>query len=222
MIKKSFITQSVCSLAAATFAIAFLAGCASDKQCCSKPVAAVASTVVPVVPVAPPVVAPPPTSVAPPVAAPVLSTIRINAGSDANVTDADGNVWLADRGFEGGDISPRDADLKIENTKDAALYRTEHWGMSSFSQPLPNGKYVVKLHFAETWEGVSGPGGRVFSFNVEGQEIRDFDVWVKAGGGQRAYVETVNVTVADGKLDITFEPNVDNPEINAIEITPAQ
>jgi hypothetical protein len=60
----------------------------------------------------------------------------------------------------------------------------------------------------------------VFSFNVEGQEFRDFDVWVKAGGGQRAYIETVNVTVTDGKLDITFEPNVDNPEINGIEIAP--
>jgi Malectin domain len=218
MNNKKFLQHSPKYLLIALLSAAVLAGCASDKKCCTKPEAAVAS---PVAPVAPPVVAPTPALVAPAVVATVMSVIRINAGSDANITDADGNIWLADRGFDGGDSAPRDADLKIENTKDAALYRTEHWGMSSFSQALPNGKYVVKLHFAETWEGVSGPGERVFSFNVEGQEFRDFDVYVKAGGRQRAYIETVNVAVTDGKLDITFEPNVDNPEINGIEILPA-
>jgi hypothetical protein len=43
---------------------------------------------------------------------------------------------------------------------------------------------------------------------------------VKAGGGQRAHVETVNVNVTDGKLDITFTSNIENTEINGIEITP--
>lgn len=40
--------------------------------------------------------------------------------------------------------------MKIENTRDAWIYRTEHWGMSYVSLPLPNGKYLVKLRFAET------------------------------------------------------------------------
>jgi alcohol dehydrogenase (cytochrome c) len=53
--------------------------------------------------------------------------------------------------------------------------------MESFSWPVPNGKYVVKLHFAETFEGITGPGQRVFSFNVQGQEFKDFDVWDKPG-----------------------------------------
>jgi len=153
-------------------------------------------------------------------AAPAKSAIRINAGAAASFTDSNGNGWLSDRGFDGGGLSPREDNMEIANTKDAGLYRTEHWGMSSFSQPLPNGKYVVKLYFAETWEGITGPGGRVFSFNVEGQEFKDFDVWVKAGGPRRAYVETVNVDIADGKLDITFTSGVDNPEINGLEIIP--
>ena len=93
--------------------------------------------------------------------------------------------------------------------------------MSAFSQPLPNGKYVVKLHFCETYDGIEGPGQRVFSFNVGGREFKDFDVWVKAGGPLKAYVETVNVEVTNGRLDIKFTSNVENPEINAIEITPA-
>jgi hypothetical protein len=92
--------------------------------------------------------------------------------------------------------------------------------MTSFSYPVPNGKYTVKLHFAETFEGITAPGERVFSFKVEGQEFKDFDVWVKAGGALRAYVETVKVEVTDGKLDISFTPKVENPEINGIEILP--
>jgi hypothetical protein len=78
----------------------------------------------------------------------------------------------------------------------------------------------VKLHFAETYEDITGPGQRVFSFNVEGREFKDFDVWVKAGGSQRACIETVPVEITDGKLDIKFTPNVQNPEINGIEILP--
>jgi translation initiation factor 2 alpha subunit (eIF-2alpha) len=93
--------------------------------------------------------------------------------------------------------------------------------MSSFSYKLPNGKYIVKLHFAETYEDITGPGQRVFSFNVAGHEFKDFDVWAKAGGAKRAYVETVNVNITDGKLDITFTTNIQSPEINGIEIIPA-
>jgi hypothetical protein len=93
--------------------------------------------------------------------------------------------------------------------------------MSSFSQPLPNGRYGVKLHFAETSPNVTGPGGRLFSFDVEGREFREFDVWEKAGGPRRAYIKTVNVDIADGQLDITFEPIADSPELNGIEIMPS-
>jgi len=78
----------------------------------------------------------------------------------------------------------------------------------------------VKLHFAETFEGITGPGERVFSFNVQGQEFKDFDVWVKAGGPLKAYVETVPVEVTDGKTKVTFTPKVENPQICAIEIIP--
>jgi hypothetical protein len=163
-----------------------------------------------------PQTAPPPVENFPPAG----SAVRIDAGAQASFTDAAGNLWLSDRGFDGGECAARENDLEIENTKNAAIYRTEHWGMSSFSQPLHNGKYVVKLHFAETFDGITGPGERVFSFNVEGREFKDFDVWVKAGGPRRAHVETVNVDIADGKLDLTFESDVDNPVINGIEIIP--
>ena len=72
--------------------------------------------------------------------------------------------------------------------------------MSAFSCKIPNGKYLAKLYFAETYAGITGPGQRVFSFNVQGQEFKDFDIWAKAGGPRRAYIETVPVEVTNGEF----------------------
>ena len=92
--------------------------------------------------------------------------------------------------------------------------------MTAFSCKIPNGKYIAKLYFAETYARITGPGQRVFSFNVQGHEIKDFDIWAKAGGPQRAYIETVQVEVTDGEFRIAFTRDVENPAINAIEIIP--
>ncbi|HUC84776.1 MAG TPA: malectin, partial [Candidatus Acidoferrales bacterium] len=146
--------------------------------------------------------------------------IRIKAGSTEGLTDSQGNHWLPDQGFSEGETIER-PDLAITNTVDPQIYRSERYSMSGFTQPLPNGKYIVKLHFCETFEGITGPGQRVFTFNVAGHEFKDFDVWVKAGGSQRAYVETVPVEITNGKLEITFTPNIENPQINGLEIIPA-
>ena len=145
--------------------------------------------------------------------------IRIKAGKSEPIKDAEGNVWQGDQGFEGGQTIER-PDIQIANTKSPDLYRAEHYSMDSFSCSVPNGKYLVKLHFAETFEGITGPGERVFSFNVQGKEFKDFDVWVKAGGPMKAYVESVPVEVTDGKIKVTFTPKVENPQICAIEIIP--
>jgi hypothetical protein len=60
----------------------------------------------------------------------------------------------------------------------------------------------------------------VFSFNVQGHEFKNFDIFAKAGGANRAYIETVPVEVTDGTFKITFTSNIENPAINAIEIIP--
>jgi hypothetical protein len=216
-----------------------LVGCQSDnnqsgvKITVAKPTPAVTAPVAPPVPAAPAVaapvapVAPAAAPVAPAVAAPAVAApatltaaVRIKAGAPAPYTDSKGNVWLPDQGFVDGDTVDRGSDMQIANTQDQAIYRTERYGMSSFSYKLPNGKYIVKLYFAETYEDISGAGQRVFSFNVAGHEFKDFDVWAKAGGAKRAYVETVNVDITNGKLDITFTTNIQSPEINGIEIIP--
>ena len=145
--------------------------------------------------------------------------VRIKAGPGETFKDADGNVWLPEQGFADGETTER-PELKIENTKTPVIYLSEKYSMTGFSYPVPNGKYIVKLHFCETYEGITGPGERVFSFNVQGHEFKDFDIWAKSGGFLRPYIEVVPIEVTTGKVTISFTPQVENPQINGIEILP--
>ncbi len=143
--------------------------------------------------------------------------VCIKPGVTEKWTDAAGNVWLPDQGYTDGEIYEA-TDAAVTNTPDAALYRTERYSMTAYNFAVPNGKYIVKLHFAEVYSGITGPGDRVFSFSVQGHDFKDFDIWVKAGGFNKACVESVDVEVTDGKLKIMFTPKVENPKINGIEI----
>ena len=149
----------------------------------------------------------------------VTPPVRIKCGVTEQMTDSEGNVWLPDQGYTDGNTYEVD-DADITNTTDQALYRTERYGMSAYDFLVPNGKYTVKLLFAEVYSGITGPGDRVFSFNVQGHEFKDFDIWVKAGGFDKAYIESVDVDVTNGLLNITFTPNVENPKVDGIEILP--
>jgi hypothetical protein len=149
-----------------------------------------------------------------------LPTVRIKAGVTEGFTDKEGHAWLPDQGFADGETTER-PDVAITNAADPRIYQSERYSMTKFSRDLPNGKYLVKLHFCETYDGITDKGQRVFSFNVAGQEFKDFDLWVKAGGFLRAYVESMPVEITNGKLEITFTENIEHPQINAIEILPA-
>ncbi|RIK82280.1 MAG: serine/threonine protein kinase [Planctomycetota bacterium] len=112
------------------------------------------------------------------------------------------------------------APAAIAGTKDPSLFLSEHWGMTAFSLKVPNGKYLARLYFAETFDGITAPGQRVFSFNVEGRQFNDFDIWEKAGGPRRAYVEETPVEITDEEFRIDFTAEVENPAIKAIELIP--
>jgi hypothetical protein len=200
-------TVSVCATACL---FTFVSGCQTHDRGSAQP---------PTQP-APVAAIPPATSSVASAPKPAMSVVRVKAGLSAPFTDSSGNVWQPDQGFDGGDVVDRDPGMTIANTKDPGLFRSEHYGMSSFSCSVPNGKYMAKLYFAETFEGITGTGQRVFSFNVQGHEFKDFDVWAKAAGANRAYIETVPVEVTNGKFNIVFTSNIENPEINAIEILP--
>ena len=155
-------------------------------------------------------------------------TIRIKAGVDSPVTDSQGIVWVADTGFDGGTAVDR-PELQVTGTATPELYHAERYGMDSYSVKVPNGKYVVKLHFSEDYEGIATPGDRVFTFAVKDgtakdgkviKEVKDFSPWKAAGAQFKAYVETVPVDVTQGEIAVTFTAQVENPQINALEVVP--
>jgi endoglucanase len=154
--------------------------------------------------------------------------IRVACGAYQPYTDKDGNLWLPDEvNAPGASLSPLDG-MTIERTESyevpnvafPQIFRTERYSMSAYEFMLPNGKYTVRLHFAETFTGITDVGQRVYSFAVQGQKPEtDFDIFKEAGGPYKAIQrEYKGVEVTDGKLRITFTPNIENPAINGIEI----
>jgi hypothetical protein len=154
--------------------------------------------------------------------------LRVSAGDPKAYKDHAGNVWQPDKdykkgggyGFVGGDTIDRGADMKIAGTDDPKIYQTEHWSMDSFIAEVPNGKYTVRMHFAETYEGIESEGPRVFDVKIQGAVVlKDFDIQKTAPGAQKAVVrEFKGITVSDGILQIDFVSKLQNPEINGIEI----
>lgn len=202
---------------AVMLAVGLIAGCESAKQSSENTNATAVN--VPLQPATPEVAATTAPAAADTNAVAVTPPVRINCGDTDQMTDSEGNVWLADEGAADGEVYEAD-DADITNTPDQAIYRTERYSMTAYNFAVPNGKYTVKLLFAEIYTGITGPGDRVFSFNVQGHEFKDFDIWVKAGGFDKAYIESVDVDVTNGTLNITFTPNVENPKVNGIEILP--
>lgn len=154
-------------------------------------------------------------------------TIRIDAGADAATTDSKGIIWAADTGAEDGTSENR-PDLQVTGTTNPEIYRTERYGMSAYAVKVPNGAYLVKLHFSEDYEGISAPEDRMFTYAVKDgnasgktiKEVKDFSPWKAAGAQFKAYVDSVPVNVTTGQITITFTPQVENPQINALEIIP--
>lgn len=84
---------------------------------------------------------------------------------------------------------------------------------------LVPGTYTVRLHFAETFGGISAPGGRVFDVSVQGREVlAAFDVFKEAGGRNRAIVKEFRGVRVEDALRIGFTQRANSPAINALEI----
>ena len=81
------------------------------------------------------------------------------------------------------------------------------------------GDYVLRLYFIETLADEMGE--RIFDVNVEGATALDeYDIFVAAGGQNRAVAESIVTTVTDGSLTVEFVHGAGNPRISGIEIRP--
>jgi hypothetical protein len=156
---------------------------------------------------------------------------RIKAGSSTSVT-VNGKKWSADTDYAFDNLEPyTNTKLsKIAATDEDALYLREQSSSGDklpfrYEMTVPDGDYVVRLHFAEIVWGApgsgfnkGGPGSRVMSVKLENQlRLINLDVAQEVGVAS-AVIKNLPVTVADGKLNIDFLASVNRPAINAIEV----
>ena len=137
----------------------------------------------------------------------------MNSGGNGYVDKA-GVTYQADQYYNGGRAYSSSAG--IAGTEDAPLYQTERYGNFSYSIPLPNGNYTVKLKFAEIYW--SSAGRRIFDVIIGGTKvIRSLDIFARVGKN-RVYDVSVPATVTGGILKINFVTIKDNAKISAILI----
>jgi chitodextrinase len=150
------------------------------------------------------------------------AVVRVNCGGD-RFQDASGNDWAADTGYNGGHTHKESTG--IAGTSDDVLYRSHRWDPKKspeleYSFSIPNGDYLVKLHFAEIYSGTFGVGLRKFGIMIEGAVVeKSLDVFAEVGA-DTALISSYPVSVKDGQLNIRFVHNVENPMISAIEVLP--
>ena len=146
--------------------------------------------------------------------------IRVNAGGSSYI-DSVGRVWQSDRGFNTGIASHTTA--TITGTPNPGLYQSQRYDAAGgpelrYQFTVPNGTYIVRLHFAENYEPNFHRGARLFNVDVEGVRVfSNLDIYARAGG-HAALVLEAQATVIDGELHIDFHHEVQNPQVNAIEI----
>lgn len=155
-------------------------------------------------------------------------TLRINVGGD-QYTDLNGDVWLADYGYNTGRIFPSRGNKSIAGTDNDTLYQTQRFDSASGDEleyrfSVANGTYDIKLHFAETYSGAFGVGKRVFDMYVGADKVlANFDIYAAAGAANKAVVTTLNnIAVTDGELALVFAHLVKNPMLAGIEIIPVE
>ena len=130
---------------------------------------------------------------------------EINCGGP-NYTDSLGVLWAADECFTGG--TQTSTSSTITGTSDPALYqtqRTEAASGSSFTYTIPvaNGDYFLRLLFAETTYSASG--ARVFNVTANGTTLlENFDIFAAAGGPNTAVDRTLPITVGTSGLSLVF------------------
>ncbi|WP_176956091.1 malectin domain-containing carbohydrate-binding protein [Catalinimonas alkaloidigena] len=167
-----------------------------------------------------------------------LSTYRINAGGPTQTVNGvtwtgcqTGNCqgWVAG-GFVHTDFGS--AISGVQSPLNQNLFQTEWTGGQTngvgvgqvafgYHLPVTNGRYQVRLYFAELNKG--GVGQRVFDVNLEGgaPELVSFDIVQAAGSQNVALMRQFELEVSDGVLDIDFIRRVENAKVSAIEVVPA-
>lgn len=159
---------------------------------------------------------------------------RVDCGAAVATKDTQGNIWQRDRiycagktdwGRIGGERASRieqvkpGEDISVGNTDNERIYQTETYSDHSYIFKLQPGKYHLRLHFAETYRGCTGPGFRTFSVYANDKPIlNNFDVFAESGGLFKAIYKDFEITTK-GDLKLDFRSGSSSATIAGIEIS---
>ena len=156
-----------------------------------------------------------------PVAASAQTPIRVSCGGQS-YTDAKGQVWKADTGYNGGTATK--IPVIVTGTSDPMLYESGRYNANrssgmNYTFTVPNGQYHVNLYFAETaGEAYYASGVRVFKVKMQGQPVfSNLDIFAEAGA-KAALIKGADIVVTNGSVNIEFDDVIQNAKVNAIEI----
>lgn len=158
---------------------------------------------------------------------------RVNAGGPELPAVDGGPVWSAD---DGTDNPLRDSgsssagwgpvatvDSTVPSSTPPEIFASERWDGSdapelqwSFDVPVGT-KVVVRLYFANRYDGTGSAGQRVFDVAIDGSTVlSNYDIAGDVGnqvGTMRAFPVT-----SDGTVNIDFGHVIENPLVDGIEI----
>jgi hypothetical protein len=130
-------------------------------------------------------------------------------------------ILLATRAGGPEGWQPSYTDAPVANTDDQELYKHQMWGQAGpihAWRGLTPGKITVKLYMDDGYSSV--PAQRVFDVAINGTIVaKDLDIFAKAGGKDRALVETFVVDAPEGTIRLSV-PRVksDNATLAAVEL----
>ena len=111
--------------------------------------------------------------------------VRIDCGASAAFIDWAGRAWDADAGTQPGTTlltSDKPVDQAAPTLYDQGLYRTARAGKTiTVATPMPPGRYVVHLKFAEMW--LAEAGKRPMHIDINGR--RYWTSWDPAAAAGR-------------------------------------
>jgi len=147
-----------------------------------------------------------------------------NTGVDA--TSGTGYTVSAGKIYNPGNFPSRGSSIPdyISSSQFEQLFDQERYDQPevpdmTFDIPLANGTYLIRLYFANGFNGTSDPGQRVFVVAAEGVTLEQSLDLSARFGHQVGVALSYPVTVGDGVLNVSLlHGAIENPLINAIEV----
>jgi hypothetical protein len=152
-----------------------------------------------------------------------LLPIRLSVQSTP-FTDHNGQLWHPDNYYANGLALSQLQE--VTNSSDPDLFSAERYGHFTYAIPVDTrDRYTLVLHFAEFYFGPRRPGGggdgsRVFRVMCNGETLLDnFDIYKEAGSLHAVTKTFYHVKPsAQGKLNLIFEPIMNNATVSGIEV----